>query len=310
MRKRDVVIIGGGATGMTAGMYAARARMDVLLLEGRITGGQLLNADLIENYPGFPEGILATDLVELIDRQARRFGLEVERSEAEVLQPREKDFLIQTTNGDVCAKAVIICTGGQHKHLGVPGERELAGRGVSYCATCDGPLFKGRDIVVVGGGNTAVDEAIFLSRFGEKVYLVHRRDQLRAEKILQERAAAIPRIKYVWSSAVTAISGTATVEAVDIKNLKTGEVSTISAGAIFIAIGMQPATGFLPEMVAKDESGFIITDRAMRTSVPGLYAAGDVVSGSNRQLTTGIGEATVALLSVQQHLESLSLEES
>jgi thioredoxin reductase (NADPH) len=302
MRHFDVVIIGGGATGLTAGLYAARGRMNALLIEGRAPGGQLLNADVIENYPGFPDGIMATDLVELIERQARRHGLEIERGEVEIIQPRDNDFLIQTTIGDICTRAVIVCTGGQHKHLGVPGERELAGRGVSYCATCDGPLYRTKDIMVVGGGNTAVDEAIFLSKFAAKLYIVHRRDQLRAEKILQERLFSLPNVEYFWSSVVTALQGTSMVEAAVIKDLKSGESRTVPVGAVFIAIGMQPSAGFLPEAVARDEAGFIITDRHMRTSVPGLYAAGDVVSGSSRQITTGVGEATAAILSVQQHL--------
>jgi len=310
MRHHDLVIIGGGATGMTAGVYAARARMDVLVLEALLPGGQLNNADLIENYPGFPEGIMATDLVELMEKQARRFGVKIERAEVEVLQPRENDFLLQTSAGDICAGAVIVCTGGQHKHLGVPGEREFAGKGVSYCATCDGPLFREREIVVVGGGNTAIDEALFLARFARRVFVVHRRDQLRAEKILQEQAFANPKIEFLWSSVVTEIRGKEFVEGVMLRNLKTGESRLLAAGAVFIAIGMQPTVGFLPDGVARDDFGFIITDRSMRTSAPGLFAAGDVVSGSARQLTTGVGEATIAVLSAQQYLDSTSAKKT
>ncbi len=306
----DLVIIGGGATGLTAGLYAARARMNALLLEARLPGGQLLVADVIENYPGFAEGIMATDLVELIDKQARRFGLKTERAEVEVLQPRDGDFLLVTSIGDICTKAVIVCTGGRHKHLGVPGELELAGKGVSYCATCDGPLFRDKVIVVVGGGNTAIDEALFLARFAQRVYVVHRRDELRAEKILQERAFASKKIEFIWSSIVTEIRGGDFVEKVVIKDLKSEESREMPAGAVFIAIGMQPAVGFLPENVKRDEAGFIITDRAMRTSLPGLFAAGDVLSGSLRQLTTGIGEATTALMSAQQYLDSLGAKSS
>ncbi len=308
IRSHDLVIIGGGAAGMTAGLYAARARIDALLLEARLVGGQLQTADVIENYPGFPDGIMATDLVDLMQKQAQRFGLEIQPAEVEVLQPRERDFLLQTSAGDICAKTVIVCTGGQHKHLGVPGERELAGKGVSYCATCDGPLFRDKVIFIVGGGNTAVDEAIFLARFARQVYVVHRRDQLRAEKILQEEAFANPKIEFLWSSALTSIQGESLVEGVEVKDLKTGETRTLPAGAVFIAVGMQPAVGFLPESVARDEFGFIITDRHMRTSLPGLFAAGDVVSGSLRQLSTGVGEATAALLSAQQYLAALPSE--
>lgn len=305
IKHHDLVIIGGGATGLTAGVYAARDRVDTLLLEAKLPGGQLLNADIIENYPGFPDGIMATDLVGLMEKQALRFGLKIERAKVEILQRRENDFLLQTSAGDICAKAVIVCTGGQHKHLGVPGERELAGRGVSYCATCDGPLFREKEILVVGGGNTALDEALFLARFARRVYVVHRRDQLRAEKILQERAFANPKIEFLLSAVVTEVHGKSVVEAVTIKNLKTGESYLRPVGAVFIAIGMQPITGFLPEMVAKDEFGFIIADRKMRTSLPGLFAAGDILSGSARQITTGVGEATISAISAQEYLDCL-----
>jgi len=243
----------------------------------------------------------------LMEKQAERFGVQIERANVEVVQPRDDDFLLQTSVGDICARTVIVCSGGRHKHLGVPGETELAGRGVSYCATCDGPLFREKVIFVVGGGNTAIDEAIFLSRFAQRVSVVHRRDQLRCEKILQERAFGNSKIEFIWSSVVTAIRGTSMVEAVEITNLKTHETKTMAAGAVFIAIGMQPTSGFLPETVAKDDFGFIITDRYMRTSVPGIFAAGDVVSGSLRQITTGVGEATIAVLSVQQHLDAIRM---
>jgi thioredoxin reductase (NADPH) len=307
IRSHELVIIGGGATGLTAGIYAARGRVDTLLVEGRIPGGQLINADLIENFPGFPDGIMATDLVALIEKQAERFGVQIERANVEVVQPRDNDFLLQTSAGDICARTIIVCTGGRHKHLGVPGEAELAGRGVSYCATCDGPLFREKIIFVVGGGNTAIDEALFLSHFAKRVFVVHRRDQLRGEKILQERAFANPKIEFVWSSVVAAIHGKSLVEAVEITDLKTHTTKILPAGAVFIAIGMLPTAGFLPETVAKDEFGFIITDRSMRTSVPGIFAAGDVVSGSLRQITTGVGEATIAVLSVQQHLDAIGM---
>jgi thioredoxin reductase (NADPH) len=305
IRHHDLVIIGGGGAGLAAGLYAVRARIDTLLLEARIMGGQLLNADIIENYPGFPEGIMASDLVALMDRQASRFGLEVERAEVELLQPREGDFLLQTSIGDICSKAVVIATGGHHKHLGVPGERELSGRGVSYCATCDGPLYRGKEVAVVGGGNTAVDEAIFLSRLAKKVYLIHRRDALRAEKILQERAFARENIEFLWSSVVTAVTGEKVVAGITVKHLTRGEETTHPVQAVFVAIGMQAATNFLPESIARDEHGFIITDREMRTSLPGVFAAGDVVAGSKRQLSTGVGEGTIAFHSAQQYLLDL-----
>jgi thioredoxin reductase (NADPH) len=305
IRYHDLVIIGGGGAGLSAGLYAVRARINTVLLEARILGGQLLNADIIENYPGFPEGIMASDLVSLMDRQARRFGLEVERAEVELLQPRERDFLLQTSIGDICCKAVIVATGGHHKHLGVPGEKELSGRGVSYCATCDGPLYRGKELAVVGGGNTAVDEAIFLSHLAKKVYLIHRRDALRAEKILQERAFARENIEFVWSSVVTEVSGEKLVAGLKVKNLTSGEEALLPVQAVFVAIGMQAATAFLPNQVARDEYGFIITDREMRTSQPGVFAAGDVVAGSKRQLSTGVGEGTVAFHSAQQYLFDL-----
>jgi thioredoxin reductase (NADPH) len=310
LRQHDLVIIGGGLTGLTAGIYAARARMDARLMEGRLPGGQLLYAELIENYPGFPEGIMAGELAEAAEKQARRFGLQIERIEVEALEPRQNDFLLRTSVGDISARAVIVCTGGKHKSLGVPGEFELAGKGVSYCARCDGFLFRDKEIVVVGGGNTAMDESLFLARLCRRVQVVHRRDELRAEKILQERAFANPKIEFIWSSVVTEIHGNQFLESVVLKNVQTEETREMPTEGVFIAIGMEPAVGFLPESVERDKRGFIITDREMRTSLPGLFAAGDVVSGSLRQLATGVGEAAIALVSAQEYLDSLERKSS
>ena len=308
----DVVIIGAGPAGLSAAIYTGRARLTTVVLEKGLPGGQILITDWIENYPGFPDGVAPFELMEGFRKQAVRFGAEIVTDEAREIVPdpdpdHPRGWLVRGENGVYPTRAIIIAAGAQYRRLGLAEEERLIGRGVSYCATCDGPLFREKIIFVVGGGNTAVDEALFLSHFAKRVFVVHRRDQLRGEKILQERAFANPKIEFVWSSVVAAIHGKSLVEAVEITDLKTHTTKILPAGAVFIAIGMLPTAGFLPETVAKDEFGFIITDRSMRTSVPGIFAAGDVVSGSLRQITTGVGEATIAVLSVQQHLDAIGM---
>ena len=306
----EVIIIGGGPTGLTAGLYTARAKLATLVLEGQAPGGQMIVSDLIENFPGFPEGIYGAELAGRIAAQASRFGVEIETGVAQALRRADDRFVVEVEDGRLTARAVIVATGGRHKKLGVPGERELRGHGVSYCATCDGALFPDKRIAVVGGGSAAVDEAIFLTRFATRVYLLHRRDQLRAERLLQERAFANPKIEIVWNSVVTAIEGDARVERIAVRNVKSGEDRRLSVEAVFVAIGLEPNTGFLPPEVETDEAGFILADRQGRTNVPGLFACGDVVSGALRQLTTSVGDAAWAAHSAQEFLAERSLPAS
>ncbi|OAQ21424.1 thioredoxin-disulfide reductase [Thermosulfurimonas dismutans] len=302
-RDLDLIIVGGGPAGLTAYIYAARARLKTLLIEKFSPGGQVLVTDFVENYPGFPEGISGAELMERFTAHARALGLEPLNEEVVSLTVEDELRLIHLADGKVlAAPAVIIATGATHRKLGVPGEEELTGKGVSYCATCDGPFFRDEVIAVVGGGNTAVQEALFLTRFVKKIYLIHRRDQLRATQILQERAFANSKIEFVWDSVVEEILGKEKVEGVRIKNCKTGEKSILEVGGVFIFIGIKPQTEWLTGVVALDERGFIITDSEMRTSVPGVFAAGDVRAKACRQIVTAAGDGATAAYSAETYL--------
>ena len=275
MTTHDLIIIGGGPAGLTAGLYAARARMNVALIEKMGCGGQAIIADWIENYPGFPEGISGFELSQRIEAQARKFDLPVVSEEVTgILRAPEgsAELTVRTTEKEYKTSALIISSGARHKMLDVPGELEFHGRGVSYCATCDGPFFKEKDVVVVGGGNSAVQEALFLTRFAKSVTIVHRRDRLRATQLLQERAKNNPKISFAWNSSVTSLQGTETLATVNIRNLSTNRESTIAAEGIFIFVGLTPATEFVKGIVSLDESGYVITDDEMRTSAKGVFA--------------------------------------
>ena len=307
----DVVIIGGGPAGLTAGLYASRARLKTLLLEKMAPGGQALVTDWIENYPGFPEGISGVDLVEKMTGQARRFDLEIETGDVVSLDLDSEDSsghglkTIVLSDKTITASAIIIATGASPTHLGAPGEERFFGRGLSFCATCDGPFYKDKIVVAVGGGDTAVQESLFLTRFAKKVYLVHRRDQLRATGILRERALANPKIDILWDSVVTGINGLSNIENITVKNVKTGDEKTIAADGLFVWIGIAPSTHFLNGAVRLDESDFILTNENMETSIPGVFAAGDVRSKSLRQISTAVGDAAVAAFSAEHYIESL-----
>lgn len=300
----DLVIIGAGPAGLTAGMYAARARMNVLLIEKAVPGGQVLITDWIENYPGFPEGISGFDLAEKMRTQAVDLGLEFETAEVHSLNLSGKTKEIVLKKRSIFTKALIIASGASPNTLHV-GEEKFAGKGVSYCGTCDGPFFRDKTVVAVGGGDTAVQESIFLTKFAKKVYLVHRRDELRAAKILQERAFANDKIEMVWDSVVTGLDGFFGVENVKVKNVKTNEEKTIKADGCFIWIGILPNTSFLNNAVETDDYGFIRVDEHMRTSVPGVYAAGDVRDTPLRQIATAVGDAAIAVLSAEHYIENL-----
>ncbi|WP_297058510.1 thioredoxin-disulfide reductase [Thermosulfurimonas sp.] len=302
-RGLDLVIVGGGPAGLTAYIYAARARLRTLLVEKFSPGGQILNTDRVENYPGFPEGISGAELMERFLAQARNLGLEPLLDEATGLTQDGDLYLVHLGSGEtLVSPTVIVATGAGPKRLGVPGERELTGKGVSYCATCDGPFFRDEVVAVVGGGNTAVQESVFLTRFARKVYLIHRRDQLRATRILQERAFADPKIEFVWNSVVTEILGEDKVQGVRIKNVRTGEERVLEVGGVFIFIGIRPHTEWLEGVLALDEGGFIITDAEMRTSLPGVFAAGDVRAKSCRQIVTAVGDGATAAYMAELYL--------
>ena len=299
----DLVIIGAGPAGLTAGMYAARARMNVLLLEKTVPGGQILVTDWIENYPGFPEGISGFDLAEKMKLQAQGMGLEIETAEVHSLNLSKELKEIVLKDRSVFTKSLIIASGASPKNLGI-GEDKFIGKGVSFCATCDAPFFKDKTVVAIGGGDTAVQEAIYLTKFAKKVYLIHRRDELRAAKILQERAFENNKIKIVWDSVATGIDGFFGVESVKIKNVKTLEEKTIKADGCFIWVGILPNASFLNGAVKTDEFGFILADIKMQTSVPGVYAAGDVRDTPLRQISTAVGDAAIAALSAEHFIEN------
>ncbi|MDO9096665.1 MAG: thioredoxin-disulfide reductase [Candidatus Methanoperedens sp.] len=300
----DVVIIGGGPAGLTAGIYTKRAMLKALLLEKIGIGGQIIVTDLVENFPGFLE-ISGADLAMKFEEHARKFGLET-KSMAEVsgIEDKGNTKIVKTTEGDIEAKAVIIATGTTPRKLGAKGELDFTGKGVSYCATCDGFFFRDKVVVVVGGGDSAITEAIFLTKMAKKVYVVHRRDKLRAEKINQEHAFANPKISFVWDSVVEEIAGKNVVEKVIIRNVKTNATSEIKTDGVFIYVGLIPNTAFAN--VKKDEWGFIIANDKMETSARGIFVAGDCRVTPLRQIATAVGDGAIAAVSAERYIEELS----
>ncbi|MFH1034979.1 MAG: thioredoxin-disulfide reductase [Pseudomonadota bacterium] len=303
METRDLVIVGAGPAGLTAGLYAARARLDTLLLERLSPGGQVLNTHWVENWPGDTAGVSGFDLADRFRDHALKFGLEIKSSEVQGLKIEDGLKVLETDAGPVGAKALILALGASPRKLGVPGEAELAGRGVSYCGTCDGPFFRDKVVVAFGGGNTAAEEAAFLTKFAKKVYLVHRRDELRACKVLCERVEANPLIEVLWSHVPLAIEGQGGVEAVLLKDLKSGQEKRLDAEGAFVFVGTGPNTGFLQGAVETDPAGFIITDLGMQTNQAGVYAAGDCRSTILRQIVVAAGDGAVASFAAQRYLE-------
>jgi thioredoxin reductase (NADPH) len=296
----DVVIIGGGPAGLTAGLYTSRAGLKTLLLEQGV-GGQIVNARLVENYPGFPEGISGIELGKLMHRQASRYGLE--SLTAEVIGVSSGDaYEVSTTEGNVQTESIIIATGSEYRKLGVIGEERLSGRGVSYCATCDGFFFRDREVVVVGGGDTAITDALELAQHCRKVYIIHRRDQLRATKALQEKAFSQPKIEPVWNTVVDEIVGGKMLNYLRLRNVKTGESSNLEVDGVFVAVGLKPNSQVFSRLVTLDEGGFVVTDELMRTSAPGIFAAGDVRRNSFRQVITAAGDGAAAASSAFKYL--------
>lgn len=299
----QLIIIGGGPAGLTAGLYAARDRLQVILVEKGVAGGQVLVTDWVDNYPGFPDGVSGADLIEKIAAQAKRFGLETKNANVVKIElTGEEKKLIFESGEELTCQALIICTGARPNKLGIPGEKELTGKGVSYCGTCDGPFFKDKEIVVVGGGDTAIQEADFLTKFASKVTVIHRRDELRATKVLQEKAFANKRIEFIWNANVVAIEGEKEVEWVNVRS-NNGEESEIAVSGVFILIGTIPNNEVLPlEQLGADEYGFVITDDEMQTKMPGVMAAGDIRSKRVRQIINAAGEGAVAAIAAEHYL--------
>ena len=305
----DAVIIGGGPAGLTAGIYLSRARMSTLLIEKALPGGQAILTEIIENYPGFPHGIMGPELMQKMEEQSVGFGLKIEYGEVAEIKIKEgkenKVKIVKINNQEYKTLAIILASGVEASKLEVPGEVELRGRGVSYCATCDAPFFKEQKIVVVGGGDTAIEEALYLTKFVRETTIIHRRDRLRATKILQERVFANKKINFAWDSVVTIILGNEKVEGVLVQNKKTGEEREISCQGIFVFVGNIPNSKFFNELIKLDKKGYILTDDNMMTSQEGIYACGDVRKKLLRQVVTACGEGATAAFAAQKYIEEL-----
>jgi thioredoxin reductase (NADPH) len=298
----DVIIIGSGSAGYTAAIYACRAGRKTLVLAGSIPGGQLMITSEVENFPGFPEGVLGPELMEKFRRQAERFGPEIVYDDVSFVDFSSRPFKVVAGGKTYEGKSIIIATGANAKWLGLPSETKFRGRGVSSCATCDGFFFKGKDVVTVGGGDTALEEANFLANITNSVTVVHRRDMLRASKIMQERATANPKIRFIWDSAVKEITGDDKVTGVQLHNLKSGKDSHVKAEGVFVAIGYEPNTGFLMGKVELDSQGYVVTPKETETSVPGVFAAGDVRDHRYRQAVTAAADGCKAAIDADRFL--------
>lgn len=303
MNLYDVTIIGGGPAGLAAGIYASRAALKTLLIEKGMPGGLAASTDSIENYPGFAEGISGPELMMQMDAQARRFGLEVISENVEGIKPMEDHFVINTEDIEINTKTIILATGAQPRKLKIAGEEEYTGRGVSWCATCDGAFFKDKVVAVVGGGDAAVEEAIYLTKFATKVHIIHRRDELRATKILQERAKENGKIEFQWNSVVEKIAGDTTVKEITLKNVQNGQTEDLKVDGIFIYVGTKPVSEIVSKLIDLDERGYIITDEDMHTSRPGIFAAGDIRQKTLRQVVTAVADGAIAAVSAEKYIE-------
>lgn len=307
---RDIIVIGGGPAGLTAALYAARAAANPLVLIGEAVGGQAATTEEIENYPGFPDGVGGVALAQQMQRHAEKFGAQFQFETAVSVNFEVHPFEIQTRSTKYTARAAIISTGSSPRKLGVPGESRLQGHGVSYCATCDGYFFKDRRVVVVGGGNSAIDEGLFLTRLASDIRVVHRRDTLRADPILQQRAFANPKMSFIWDTVVEEILGESGVRAVRVRNLKTGHVSELETDAVFIYVGHIPNTQLFEGHLELDGNGYIVTNRRQWTSVPGVFAAGDVQDPIFRQIVTAAGTGSAAAIEAIRFLDENSFKEN
>lgn len=301
-RNYQVIIIGGGPAGLTAGLYCARSKLNTLLIERGVIGGQITYADRVENYPGFPQGISGIELGQLMHQQATAYGLQILLAEVTSLVPNQLHNLVSTSEGKFVAESVIIASGSQFRKLMVPGEAELLGKGVSYCATCDGPLFRDKAVAVIGGGDAALTEALYLSKFASKILVIHRRNQLRASKILREKAMVEPKIEFIWDTLVAQIEGEGAVRQLRLKKTKDVTISTLPIAGVFVAIGLEPNTSYLKGVLPLDKGGYLITNEVMETEIPGVLAAGDVRHNSARQAIAAAGDGATAALSAERFL--------
>jgi thioredoxin reductase (NADPH) len=298
----DVIIIGSGPAGFTAGVYTSRAKLKTLIISGSLPGGQLMTTSEVENYPGFPNGIFGPELMMNMRQQAERFATTIIDDEVLKVDFKKRPFIISTHSETYEGRAILLCTGASPRKLGIDGEQEFGGRGVSYCATCDGPFFKGEEIAVIGGGDTAIEEATFLTKFGKSVKIIHRRDFLRASKILQEKAFENSKIQFVWNNVVTKITGNKKIESIEVKNLTTGKTQNLSVGGLFVAIGHEPNTSIFKDQLELDDKGYVVLKENTRTSVEGVFAAGDVHDYRYRQAVTAAGFGCMAALDVEKWL--------
>jgi len=305
-----VLILGTGPAGLSAALYAARAELSPVVLTGMQHGGQVSLTYIVENYPGFPDGVSGTEMTELFQKQAEKFGAILEYDTATSVDLSQQPFRVMTYNTIYLADTLIVTTGATPRHLEIPGERELTGRGVSYCATCDGWFFKGKHVVVVGGGDSAVEEAIFLTRFANTVTIVHRRDELRAGAILQERAFGNPKIKFIWNSVLTEIKGDGAVKSIRIKNVQSGDEQPIQTDGVFIFIGHTPNTQLFDGQLELDTGGYIVTDKLMHTNIPGVFAAGEAADPVYRQVITSAGMGAAAAIQANHYLDDMAEDTS
>jgi thioredoxin reductase (NADPH) len=300
-----VIIIGSGPAGFAAAVYTARAQLDPLLIAGPALGGQVAISSEIGNYPGFPEDIPGAELAQLMQKQAERFNARIEMDIVTRVDLSSRPFKVETYGGEYETQALIVASGASPRKLGVPGEAEFSGRGVSYCATCDGFFYMGKEIIMVGGGDSAIEEAIFLTRFASKVTVIHRRDQLRAEKLLQEQAFRNEKIEFLWDTVVTEVVGENFITGVKVRNVKTGEESLFPTQGAFIAIGYIPNTEFLGDQLELTDAGYVVADDDQRTSIEGVWAAGDVSDWTYRQIATSVGAGCKAALQAEHYIAKL-----
>jgi len=307
--KQDVIILGGGPAGLTAGIYAGRNLLRTLIIEKASVGGNAILTEKIDNYPGFPEGITGEELAKRMETQAKKFNARVLESDVQKIFIDGYWKIIETSKGTYRSSSLIIATGTRPRSLEVPGENEFRGKGVSYCAVCDGAFFTGKRVAVVGGGDSALEEAIYLTKFAEEVTIIHRRDTLRAERIVQQKAFSNPKIKFLWSHVIKAIEGEKKVERLILEDLKTRKIKTFPVDGVFIYVGLIPNTELFKGILNLDPNGFIITDEKMHTSVPGIYAAGDVRGKVLRQLVTAVADGAVAAIEASKFLEEINNKE-
>ncbi len=300
-----VIIIGGGPAGLAAGLYTSRARLPGLLLERGMFGGIIVNSELVENYPGFPQGISGAELGQLFYEQASKFGLNTVTADATSLELNGEQKVVTTSEGKFSARTVIIATGSERRKLDVRGEQEFAGKGVSYCATCDAAFFEGVPVAVVGGGDAAITEALHLTHFASKVILIHRRDQLRASRIMQEKVFAEPKMQLLWNTVVDEIQGGDLVQRLMLRNVKTGEKFALDVAGVFVSVGLKPNAEFLGGLLPMDEGGHIITNERMETKISGVYAVGDVRHDSARQVVTAAGDGVTAAIFAEKYISGI-----